>query len=63
METWLSDVNDFVSDEADELSYNVRVAALNLIMVSYYGYHLCGTDSLALCVCVSLKTAKICCSV
>ena len=34
METWLSDVNDFVSDEADDMSYSVRIAALNLIMVS-----------------------------
>ena len=42
METWLSDVNDFVSDEADDMSYSVRIAALNLIMVSSvtscYGY-------------------------
>ena len=41
METWLSDVNDFVSDEADDMSYSVRIAALNLIMVSMlccYGY-------------------------
>lgn len=42
METWLSDVNDFVSDEADDMSYSVRIAALNLIMVSsvtsWYGY-------------------------
>ena len=34
METWLSDVNDFVSDEADDMSYSVHIAALNLIMVS-----------------------------
>ena len=34
VETWLSDVNDFVSDEADDMSYSVRIAALNLIMVS-----------------------------
>ena len=34
METWLSDVNDFVSDKADDMSYSVRIAALNLIMVS-----------------------------
>ena len=33
---WLSDVNDFVSDEADDMSYSVRIAALNLIMVSGY---------------------------
>ena len=34
VETWLSDVNEFVSDEADDMSYSVRIAALNLIMVS-----------------------------
>ena len=34
VETWLSDVNDFVLDEADDMSYSVRIAALNLIMVS-----------------------------
>ena len=34
METWISDVNDFVSDEADDLSYSVRIAALNLVLVS-----------------------------
>ena len=41
VETWMSDVNDFVSDEADDMSYSVRIAALNLIMVSIpscYGY-------------------------
>ena len=39
VETWLSDVNDFVTEEADDMSYSVRIAALNLIMVSSPGYH------------------------
>ena len=57
METWLSDVNDFVSDEADELSYSVRVAALNLIMVSYCENHVCRTLYVCVRACVR---ARVC---
>lgn len=39
VETWLSDVNDFVSDEADDMSYSVRIAALNLVMVTASSCH------------------------
>ena len=47
VETWLSDVNDFVSDEVDDMSYSVRIAALNLIMVSMLSCH--GYPSHATC--------------
>ena len=54
--TWLSDVNQFVSEDDNEFSYSVRLSALDLINVCVWMCELSAcVDVNFICMCLSIS--------